>query len=238
VTDTGPGESAAVVSVHLWDLPTRRIPSALWHVALDRGPGHRPDTATFTKLLGTGSGSTFTPRDADLHRWALVATWPDRDALERGERAPLLRGWRDRAARTSRLVLRPLSSRGRWSGREPFGAPVPVAWSGQVAALTRARLRIGTARSFWRAVPPVSGALHGSPGLIFAIGIGEAPVGLQGTLSIWQDAAALRGFAYAGAAHRDVVARTAGERWYAEELFARFGVLEADPLFLGGAPAG
>ena len=64
--------------------------------------------------------------------------------------------------------------------------------------------------------------LRDQPGLRLAVGIGEAPVGLQGTFSLWDSAAALRRFAYAGAAHSAVIARTAPERWYAEELFARF----------------
>ncbi|MCA1656550.1 MAG: monooxygenase, partial [Actinobacteria bacterium] len=72
---------------------------------------------------------------------------------------------------------------------------------------------------------PVSADLHTAAGLRLAVGIGEAPVGLQGTFSVWDSAAALNGFAYAGAAHAAVVRRTAQEGWYAEELFARFAVL-------------
>ena len=41
-------------------------------------------------------------------------------------------------------------------------------------------------RAFWRAVPPVSLDLAGRPGLRLAVGIGEAPVGLQGTFSLWE----------------------------------------------------
>jgi heme-degrading monooxygenase HmoA len=67
--------------------------------------------------------------------------------------------------------------------------------------------------------------LHESPGLINAIGIGEAPIGLQGTFSIWEDAAALRNFAYKGQAHAKAITATAENNWYAEELFARFSVV-------------
>jgi hypothetical protein len=70
----------------------------------------------------------------------------------------------------------------------------------------------------------VSADLTGRPGLRFAVGIGEAPVGLQGTVSLWTSARDLRAFAYGGAAHQAVVARTGPARWYSEELFARFAV--------------
>jgi heme-degrading monooxygenase HmoA len=49
-------------------------------------------------------------------------------------------------------------------------------------------------------------------------------VGLQGTFSLWESASALKEFASAEA-HAAVVARTEPERWYAEELFARFAVV-------------
>jgi hypothetical protein len=222
-----------VVTVHVWDVTSTRVPAALWHVAVDRR--QRPYGMTFGKLIGTGSGRTFTVRDADPHRWGLVAAWTSRSALAAAEQdSPLLAGWRGRAWRTSRLVLRTLSSRGQWAGRAPF-PPCPDSsvepWTGPVAALTRARLRLPAARRFWAAVPAVTAELRDTPGVRFALGIGEAPIGLQGTLSVWQDAAALRQFAYAGPAHRAVIARTPIEKWYAEELFARFAVLQADPLF-------
>ena len=51
----------------------------------------------------------------------------------------------------------------------------------------------------------MSADLRGRAGLRLAVGIGEAPVGLQGTFSLWESARALREFAYAGAAHQAVV---------------------------------
>jgi hypothetical protein len=68
--------------------------------------------------------------------------------------------------------------------------------------------------------------LHQSPGLLNAIGIGEAPIGLQGTFSIWKDAASLRDFAYKGQAHSEAIRATSANQWYSEELFARFAVIE------------
>ena len=67
-------------------------------------------------------------------------------------------------------------------------------------------------------------SLKSAPGLVAAIGIGEAPIGLQGTFSLWESSAAIREFAYKGAAHQKAIADTATYNWYSEELFARFAV--------------
>jgi hypothetical protein len=91
-------------------------------------------------------------------------------------------------------------------------------------------------RSFWAAVPPVTEALHASPGLRLAVGIGEAPIGLQGTFSVWDGADALRAFAYRDATHREVIGRTATDGWYTEELFARFAVVQATGTVRGRNP--
>jgi hypothetical protein len=79
---------------------------------------------------------------------------------------------------------------------------------------------------FWRAVPPVIESLRNCDGVESAIGIGEAPIGMQGTFSIWRDGEAVRAFAYKGAAHSEVIRKTQSENWYSEELFARFALLE------------
>jgi hypothetical protein len=73
--------------------------------------------------------------------------------------------------------------------------------------------------------------LKSSAGLIHAIGIGEAPLGLQGTFSIWESPKAIRDFAYQGAAHKAAIEATHRERWYAEELFARFAITEQSGSF-------
>ena len=213
-----------VVTLHLWRVPRRAVPAALARMALDRRPVRRTPGVRFAKLLGTGDGSTFTARDADPTRWGLLAAWADVAAARAFERSATATRWARLADERWRAELRPLASRGRWSGREPFGAPAGGKWDGPVAAVTRARLAPVRQRSFWRAVPPVSADLRDRAGLRLAVGIGEAPVGLQGTFSVWDSGRSLRDFAYGGAAHQAVVARTAPERWYAEELFARFAV--------------
>jgi hypothetical protein len=221
-----------LVTLHVWGLPGRAVPAALGRMALDPARLRRVPGLRFARLLGTGTGRTFTLRDADPRTWALLSVWDGRP----GEPDPVRR-WRELADEEWVARLRPLASRGRWSRREPFGRPVPAPWAGPVAALTRARLVPRKALTFWRAVPPVSADLHAGPGLRFALGVGEAPVGLQGTFSVWDSAAALNGFAYGRSPHAAVVDRTAREGWYAEELFARFAVLSATGTIGGRAAA-
>jgi len=193
-------------------------------MGLHRRQVRRTPGVRFAKLLGTGDGRTFTVRDADPLRWGLLATWASAAAADDFDRSAVIRAWECGATESCRLDLRPVASRGTWSGRTPFGDPVPVRSAGPVAALTRARLRATAAPGFWRAVPPVSADLRDRPGLRAAVGIGEAPIGLQGTFSLWDSGPALSEFAQS-AAHAAVVARTEPERWYAEELFARFAVV-------------
>ncbi len=136
----------------------------------------------------------------------------------------VFRSWNKRAQHEVRLVLDPISAQGLWSGNNPFDWSVTPAADSQIVAITRARIKWSQNFRFWKAVPPVSTDLHQSPGLIAAIGIGEAPIGLQGTFSLWENGKALRDFAYKGQAHQRAIEATAQYNWYAEELFSRFAV--------------
>jgi hypothetical protein len=224
-----------VVTVHLWGVPTRRVPGAVRRMLTQRRVLQQAHGLTFAKLLGTGSGRTFTPGDADPHHWGVLACWSSPAAATAFDAGSVVRSWSAISEERLRLVLRPLSAKGSWSGRQPFGNPAEPA-TGPVAALTRARLTTRRTVTFWRAVPPVVADLHAQPGLRLALGVGEAPFGLQGTLSLWDDAAALTGFAYSGDAHSEVVRRTATAGWYAEELFARFAVEAVEGTYRGRTP--
>ena len=225
-----------LATLHVWGVPGRSVPAALLRMAAGRRPLRRTPGRRFAKLLGTGSGRTFTVRDADPRRWALLAVWDDERSAAAFESGDVVRGWQRLAEEQWSARMRPLAARGRWSREEPFGRPWPQRWDGPVAAVTRARLTPRKAVRFWRAVPPVSADLHESPGLRLALGIGEAPLGLQGTFSIWDSASALNSFAYDRAPHAAVIRRTEQERWYAEELFARLALISAEGTVTGRDP--
>ena len=226
----------AVVTLHVWGVAPRRVPAALLRLATQRRPLRRAPGARFAKLLGTGSGRTFTRRDADLGHWAMLVCWESAAAAAAFEAGPLVGAW-DRAAHERlRVLMGPLAARGRWSGRTPFGTDRLQAPAGPVAVITRARIRPRRSRAFWRAVPPVAAGLRDAPGLRLAFGIGEAPIGLQGTFSLWQSSDSLVGFAYRQAAHAAAIRRTSEVGWYAESLFARFTVLDVAGRYQGRRP--
>lgn len=216
-----------ITVIYLWRIPRQKITHAIWHMASDRLTLRKNPAITFSKLIGTGTGETFTPRDADPTLWGMILTI-DENALESFDTSPILLSWRKIASSESRYIAKAVSAHGKWSGAEPFEVDTELAksWEGKVLAITRARIKWRKNIRFWRAVPPVITSLRETPGVESAIGIGEAPIGLQGTLSVWSSSAAIREFAYKGAAHSAAIRETHSERWYSEELFARFALLE------------
>ena len=212
-----------ITLIYFWRIKSNSIPTAILFMATQRRLLRKQSGVKFFKLLGTGKGVTFTPLDADAKRWGILVTI-DESQIDNFESSKVLKQWRKIATSEYSAKLQPISSHGLWSKKQPF-TPVADTWNGKIVAITRARIKWLENIKFWRAVPPVTKSLHESPGLINAIGIGEAPIGLQGTFSIWQDAASLRNFAYKGQAHAKAITATAENNWYAEELFARFALV-------------
>jgi hypothetical protein len=229
-----------LVTLHVWGISRRQLPWALGRMALGRRPLRTVPGLRFARLLGTSHGRTFTATDADPLHWALLSCWDSPAQAATFERSGYASGWDARSDERLRLELLPLSSTGHWSRMQPFGPEHQAAstagttdtkdtkdTTGPCAILTRARLVPSKAMTFRRAVPPVAAGLRCASGLRLARGIGEVPIGLQATFSVWDDLAAAKKFAYGNVAHRDVVRRTAEVGWYAEQLFARFAVIGA-----------
>lgn len=195
-------------------------------MALDRFSLSRNPNITFYKSLGCGRGENFMLSDADPRRWGLLLCINEKD-LENFDASTVVTRWRKRSSTEFRVILNPISSHGQWSGKQPFDfrADRKVSDLG-VAAITRAKIRWRQYPRFLRAIPPVSANLHISPGRIASLGIGEAPLGLQGTFSLWESPKALRDFAFKGEAHAQAITDTEKYGWYTEELFARFDVAE------------
>lgn len=222
-----------IVTVHVWGISARRIPRAFANMARGNASTSRRPGVMFSKQLGTG-GDAFNVHDPDPKHWVLLTVWEDAERAAKADSLPAVLRWDRIAEEQWRIDLQPLSSHGLWSKREPFGSPAPTTrYEGPVAAITRARLVPKRAITFWRAVPPVAQSLRSSPGLITAFGIGEAPIGLQGTFSVWDSADSLKTYAYDGQPHGEAIRRTGEVGWYGEELFSRHAVIRASGTLHG-----
>jgi len=213
-----------ITVIYFWQIKKALLPVAILFMAIHKFALKRLPGVSFVKLLGTGKGESFTPKDADPYRWGALVTI-QKDNLDNLDKSKVIIGWQKIAKKEYRAILKPISVHGLWSGRQPFEVE-KFDWNGKIAAITRARIVWRKNLIFWQAVPPVTISLHQSPGLINAIGIGEAPIGLQGTFSLWESAAQLRDFAYKGQAHTQAIKATEENKWYSEELFSRFAVVQ------------
>jgi len=223
-----------VASFHLATFPGALRPTVSVPVhrrALLREPGLR-----FGRVLGTGRGPS-TTTSADLRRWAVFATWDDEAAARRFAGGSLSRRWSQAAERFD-LLLRPVGGHGAWDGVDVLAGVEPSGTDGPVAVLTRATVRWRSLPAFLGAVPPVDAHLQGADGVLAVAGIGERPVGRQATFSLWRDVEAMRRFAHRSAEHAEVVRRTRDERWYGEELFARFAPIWWQGTWDGERPLG
>jgi quinol monooxygenase YgiN len=216
------GGTGTVVTADIWRVRRRFVPATLLAVARDRRRLRSLPGARFVKILGTAP--SFDSHGPELTRWMMLTAWADASAAEAAQQSRTLAAWQHRSEEWWTATLRPLTAHGSWSRRQPFQTS-PDRWDGPLAAVTRARLVPAKALQFWRAVALPAADLAHRPGLCLALAMGEAPVGVEGTFSVWRDAASMREYAYGRPAHRDVVRRTRDVGWYAEELFARFAVL-------------
>ncbi len=178
----------------------------------------------FYRALGTGGGNGFSFWP-DFSRYGFILT------LHKGQSPQafidsndLIRWYIHNSSSHFIALMNPLKAHGLWDGLKPFETDEPLFDNPRVAVLTRAKVRGLRLVEFWKNVPSVSRFMKGQKEAIYQTGVGEYPLMMQATLSIWTSRSAMRDAAYKNNAHGRVVKLTRDRKWYSEELFAEFEV--------------
>lgn len=194
-----------------------------------RWPLSRIPELQFWKLCGSGPDGSFTLR-FNPSVYTVLCVWPDEDtARDRLQNHPLFKRYGHMCSEQAQILMTPVSTRGAWSGTEPFEVAEIAAQSSvqPVAALTRATLRPKVALRFWDRVPDINAVIGADPNVLFRIGMGEVPALHQITFSIWPDTHSMALFARHSGPHADAIRAVRKEGWFSEELYARFHVIDA-----------
>lgn len=188
----------------------------------------------FSRLLGSGGGNGFA-LSPNFGVYAFVGHWDDRAAAD-----AFFRGhpwWQTNLQHTHEHLttyLLPTLTHGEWGGEKPF-VPQPDAYdpTHPVAVITRATIRTRKLPDFWRYVPKTSDSVYDHSARLLSIGVGEYPIFMQATFSLWTSGKAMQEFAYRSDHHKEVVRLTRERNWYKEEMFTRFAVLETQGSWNG-----
>ena len=191
----------------------------------------------FYKLLGCGKGGTFDIRP-DLQQWAVLVSTTEPFTSNQNVYGKFITNWWKRfGCELFTVVLQPTEGHGLWDGKQPFGnLPRQTNEDGITAVLTRATIRLTKLKAFWQNVASAAAPLQDAEGFIMSVGIGEVPWIKQATFSIWESKQAMKQYAYGRQQHAQVIGKTRKEKWYSEELFVRFKVLQASGTLKGINP--
>ena len=192
----------------------------------------------FFKLMGTGGGNGFSLW-SDFGTYAFLGVWDNQKSADDFlKHNALIQNYYQKSSSFRTIKMLPVKSHGLWSGQNPFPEQeVPTNDSGlPVAVITRATLRPSRLFAFWKSVPPASAAIENAAGVQYFKGIGEWPFVQQATLSLWDSFEAVKQFAYRDQTHAKIIKKTRSQKWYSEDLFARF-LLLSDTGFIESIPS-
>ena len=178
---------------------------------------------SFSKLLGSGGKQGFSILP-NLGLYGLLCVWKNEaSATHFFQENSIFKNFEHHSSTHQTILLKTLSSHGKWDGVEPFEHLKEKA-TGKIAVITRAKIKLSKLWQFWQFVHPVSKDMYKKDGLIFSVGIGELPLIQQATFSIWESTEKMMEYAYKDAPHKQVIQKTRELGWYSEELFARFSI--------------
>jgi len=180
---------------------------------------------SFWRPFGTGSGNGFSIWP-DWSTFGLLTVFDSEYNANLFLNSKTIADYEAPAISHSHVLMYSIKAHGQWSKREPFVQSITYDETKPIAVITRATIKPRLAHKFWWYVPSVSKSMDGHKGLIYTKGIGEWPIFMQATFSLWETGNDMMAYAYQNKKHANMVKKTRELGWYSEELFSRFHPFE------------
>jgi heme-degrading monooxygenase HmoA len=209
----------------------------LWgmmQMAASRAPMHRMKGMQFFKPVGTGSGIGYSIIP-DFSVYGILAVWESEQDADRFLSSKLFRKFILHSREQYTVFLRPLSSKGSWSGFNAWRFSPSLADNHLISVLTRATVKTRFLIQFWSMVPRVSREHEGFRGLIFTKGVGEYPLVEQATFTIWENKESMNEFAWK-TFHGTAIRETRKNKGFREEMFTRLQPFKSAGTWKGSDP--
>ncbi len=176
----------------------------------------------FYKLLGSGK-ENFDPKP-DWSVYGLLQVWDNEEIAQAFfAQSKLYIRYQNHSEQQLTFYMKSIKAYGLWSKKNPFETSDSLDENNKyISVITRATIKLKMLKKFWDYVPISQLDLVDNPNLLFTAGVGERPVTQMATFSLWNDARALKKFAYRSQNHRHAVQQTQALQWYKEEMFTRF----------------
>jgi hypothetical protein len=200
-----------------------------------REPLSKIDGLQFYKLFGLGGGHGYSLK-TKFDKYGFLGVWENKNHAESFFNGELFAEYKERGVEIYTIFMRPLSSRGTWSGFNDW-RPTPERMEDNelVCVLTRATLKPKYIIRFFRQIAKVVRDHKERKGLILTQGFSEMPLIEQATFSVWENETLMKDFAYRSA-HHEVIKMTRKYDGFREEMYTRMQPVETRGTWNGEDP--
>ena len=174
----------------------------------------------FYKLFGLGGGHGYSLQ-SKFDKYGFLGVWNSKADAQNYFESELFDGFNSRSVESYTIYMKPISSRGTWSGFNDW-RPLNNKTENNdlICVLTRATLKPRYIFRFFRQIAKVVRDHKDRKGLILTQGFSEMPLIEQATFSVWENEDLMKDFAY-HSAHHEVIKMTRKYDGFREEMYTR-----------------
>jgi len=174
----------------------------------------------FYKLVGLGGGNGYSLK-TNFDSYGIFTVWDHPSHAEDFFNSSTFMEFRSRSLEHFTIVMKPITSRGSWSGFNGWKLSKKETDNPLICVLTRATLKLRFIYPFFALIAKVMKEHSSFPGLIFSKGFSELPFREQATFSIWENVDHMRRFAYQSI-HAMAIRITRKRKGFKEDMYTRF----------------